>query len=120
MTTERIISAARAVAAGGTDATGPTTRLISTAEPLASVLARLELADEPRLLSILATPLADVARVKDMLRAIPSNTPRLVDTDDRRELHMTIEVRDGQDNWLGDVRFVWGARTGNQRVQRRR
>jgi hypothetical protein len=120
MTTERIISAARAVAAGGTDATGPATRLISTAEPLASVLARLELADEPRLLSILATPLADVARVKDMLRAIPSNTPRFVDTDGRRELHMTIEVRDGQDNWLGDVRFVWGARTGNQRVQRRR
>ena len=84
------------------------------------MLARLELADEPRLLSILATPLADVAGVKDMLRAIPSSTPRFVDTDDRRELHMTIEIRDGQDNWLGDVRFVWGVRTSNQRVQRRR
>jgi hypothetical protein len=109
MTIERIISAAREVAAGGTDATGPATRLISTAEPLASVLARLELAHEPRLLSIIATPLADVARVKDMLRAIPASAPRIVETDDRRELHMTVEVRDGEDNWLGDVQFVWCA-----------
>jgi hypothetical protein len=120
MNTERIISAARAVAAGGTDPTGPATRLISTAEPLASVLARLELADEPRLLSIIATPLADVARVNDMLRATPASAPRFVDTDDRRELHMTVEVRDRRDNWLGDVQFVWGAETGNQTVQRRR
>jgi hypothetical protein len=107
---DRIIAAARAVAAGGTDATGPATRLISTAEPLASVLARLELAGEPRLLSVTATPLADVARVTDMLRAIPASTPRFLDADDRRELHMTVEVRDGQDNWLGDVQFVWCAR----------
>jgi hypothetical protein len=106
---ERIIAAARAVAGGATDATGPATRLISTAEPLASVLARLELADEPRLLSVTATPLADVASVKDMLRAIPASTPRFLVTDDRRELHMTVEVRDGEDNWLGDVQFVWSA-----------
>jgi len=106
---ERIIAAARAVAAGGTDATGPATRLISTAEPLASVLARLELADEPRLLSVTGTLLADVASVDDMLRALPASTPWFVDTDDRRELHMTVEVRDGQDNWLGDVQFVWCA-----------
>jgi hypothetical protein len=107
---ERFILAARAVAAGGIDAIGPATRLISAAEALASVLARLELApDEPRLLSITATPLADVARVKDMLRAIPAGAPRFLDTGERRELHMTIEVRDGQDNWLGDVRFAWGA-----------
>ena len=109
MTTEPIISAARAVAGGGSDATGPATRLISTAEPLASVLARLELADEPRLLSIIATPLADVAGVKDVLRAIPASAPRFVDTGDRRELQMTVEVRDGEDNWLGDVQFVWCA-----------
>jgi hypothetical protein len=106
---EQIISAARALAAGGTDATGPATRLISTAEPLASVLARLELADEPLLLSVTATPLADVASVKDVLRAIPASTPRFLDTGERRELHMTIEIRDGQDNWLGDVQFAWGA-----------
>ncbi|MFI4992549.1 MAG: hypothetical protein ACHQCH_02895 [Solirubrobacterales bacterium] len=104
---ERIIAAARAVAAGGTDATGPATRLISTAEALASVLAQLDLAAPPRLLSVTATPLADVASVNDMLRAIPASTPRFVDTDDRRELHMTVEVRDGQDNWLGDVQFIW-------------
>jgi len=73
------------------------------------MLARLELADEPRLLSVTAMPLADVASVKDLLRALPASTPRYVDTDDRRELHMTIEVRDGGDNWLGDVQFVWGA-----------
>ena len=106
---ERIIAAARAVAAGATDATGPATRLISTAEPLASVLARLELADEPHLLSIIATPLADVACVKDVLQAIPASASRFVDTDDRRELHITVEVRDGEDNWLGDVQFVWCA-----------
>jgi len=106
---ERIISAARAVATRGTDATGPATRLISTAEALASVLARLELAGEPRLLSIIATPIVDVARVKNMLRALPASAPRFVDTDDRRELHMTVEVRDGQDTWLGDVQFVWCA-----------
>ena len=106
---ERIIAAARAVAAGGPEATGSATRLISTAEPLASVLARLELADEPRLLSVTATPLADVAGVKHMLRAIPASTPRFLDTDDRRELQMTVEVRDGEDNWLGDVQFVWSA-----------
>jgi hypothetical protein len=106
---EQIIAAARAVAARATDAAGPATRLISTSEPLASVLARLELADEPRLLSIIATPLADVAQVKDMLRAIPASAPRFVDTDDRRELHVTVEVRDGEDNWLGDVQFVWSA-----------
>jgi hypothetical protein len=105
---EQIVAAARAVAAGGTDATGPATRLISTAEALASVVARLELADEPRLLSVTATPLADVARVKDVLRAIPASTPRFLDTGDRRELHVTVEVRDGEDNWLGDVQFVWG------------
>ena len=105
---EQIIAAARAVAAGGTDATGPATRLISTAEALASVLARLELAHEPRLLSVTATPLADVASVKDMLRAIPASAPRFVDADDRRELHVTVEVRGGEDNWLGDVQFVWG------------
>ena len=73
------------------------------------MLARLELADEPRLLSLTATPLAEIAGVKDMLRAIPADPPRLLDTDERRELHMTIEVRDGQDNWLGDVQFVWSA-----------
>ena len=106
---DRIIAAARAVAAGGTDATGPATRLISTAEALASVLARLELADDPRLLSVTAIPLADVASIKDLLRALPAGTPRFVDTDDRRELHMTVEVRDGEDNWLGDVQFVWCA-----------
>jgi hypothetical protein len=106
---ERIIAAARAVANGGTDATGPATRLISTAEALASVIARLELADEARLLSVTAMPLADVARVKDMLRATPAGAPRFVYTDDRRELHMTVEVRDGEDNWLGDVQFVWCA-----------
>jgi hypothetical protein len=106
---DQIVAAARAVAGGGTDATGPATRLISTAEALASVLARLELADEPRLLSVTATPLADVARVEDMLRAIPASAPRFLDTDDRRELHMTVEVRDGRDNWLGDVQFVWSA-----------
>ena len=106
---ERIIAAALAVATSGTDATGPATRLISTAEALASVLARLELADEPRLLSVTAMPLADVASVKDMLRALPASTPRFVDTDDRRELHVTVEVRDGEDNWLGDVHFVWCA-----------
>lgn len=106
---ERIIAAARAVATGGTDATGPATRLISTAEALASVLARLELADEPRLLSVTATPLVDVASVRAMLRALPASTPRFVDTDDRRELHMTVEVRDAEDNWLGDVQFVWSA-----------
>jgi hypothetical protein len=44
-----------------------------------------------------------------MLRAIPASAPRIVDTDDRRELHMTVEVRDGADNWLGDVQFVWCA-----------
>ena len=106
---ERLIAAARAVAAGGTDAIEPATRLISAAEALASVLARLELADEPRLLSVTATPLADIAGVEDMLRAIPASTPRFLDTDDRRELHITVEVRDGQDNWLGDVQFVWSA-----------
>jgi hypothetical protein len=106
---ERLIAAARAVAAGGTDAIEPATRLISAAEALASVLARLELADEPRLLSVTATPLADVARVTDMLRAIPASATRFLDTGERRELHMTIEVRDGQDNWLGDVQFAWGA-----------
>jgi len=106
---ERIIAAARAVAAGGPEATGSATRLISAAEALASVLARLELADEPRLLSVTATPLADVAGVEDMLRAIPASTPRFLDTDDRRELHITVEVRDGQDNWPGDVQFVWSA-----------
>jgi hypothetical protein len=105
---ERIIAAARAVATGGSDGTGPATRLISTAEALASVLARLELADEPRLLSVTAIPLADVAS-KDLLRALPASTPRFVDTDDRRELHMTVEVRDGEENWLGDVQFVWDA-----------
>jgi hypothetical protein len=104
---ERIIAAARAVATGGTDAIGPATRLISTAETLASVLARVELADEPRLLSVTALPLADVASVKGMLRALPASTPRFVDTDDRRELRVTVEVRDGDDNWLGDVEFVW-------------
>src|SRR6516225_8535967 len=97
---EQIIAAARAVAAGGTDATGPATRLISTAEPLASVLARLELADEPRLLSVTATPLADVAGVKHMLRAIPASTPRFLDTDDRREL--------GGFNWCSQ-RSTWEA-----------
>ena len=105
---ERLIAAARAVAAGGTDAIEPATRLISAAEALASLLARLELADEPRLLSVTATPLADVARV-NMLRAIPASAPPFLDTGERRELHMTIEVRDGQDNWLGDVQFAWGA-----------
>ena len=104
---ERIIAAALAVATSSTDATGPATRLISTAEALASVLARLELAVEPRLLSVTAMPLADVASVKGMLRARPASTPRFVDTDDRRELHVTVEVRDGEDNWLGDVQFVW-------------
>ena len=104
---DQIVAAARAVAAGGTDATGPATPLISTAEALASVLARLELADEPRLLSLTATPLADAARVKDMLRAIPTGPPRFLETDERRELHMTVEVRDSEDNWLGDVQFVW-------------
>jgi hypothetical protein len=106
---ERIIAAARAVATGGTDATGPATRLISTAEALASVLAQLDLAAAPRLLSVTATPITDVASVKDMLRALPASAPRFVDTDDRRELHMTVEVRDGEDNWLGDVQFVWSA-----------
>ena len=106
---ERLIAAARAGAAGGTDVIEPATRLISAAEALASVLARLELADEPRLLSVTATPLADIAGVEDMLRAIPASTPRFLDTDDRRELHITVEVRDGQDNWLGDVQFVWSA-----------
>jgi hypothetical protein len=106
---ERIIAAARAVAAGGADAAGPATRLISTAEALALVPARLELADEPRLLSVTATPLADVARVKDMLRAIPASAPWFLDTDDRRELHTTVEVRDGEGNWLGDIQFVWSA-----------
>jgi hypothetical protein len=105
---ERLIAAARAGAAGGTDVIEPATRLISAAEALALVLARLELADEPRLLSVTATPLADVARVKDMLRAIPASAPRFLDTEGRRELHMTIELRDGQDNWLGDVQFAWG------------
>jgi hypothetical protein len=106
---ERIISAARAVATRGTDATGPATRLISVAEALASVLAQLDLAAAPRLLSVTATPLADVASVDDMLRALPASAPRFVDTDDRRELHMTVEVRDGEGAWLGDVQFVWSA-----------
>jgi hypothetical protein len=106
---ERIIATARAVATGGTDATAWATRLISTAEALASMLARFELADEPRLLSVTAMPLADVASVQGLLQALPAGTPRYVDTDDRRELHMTIEVRDGGDNWLGDVEFVWCA-----------
>jgi hypothetical protein len=106
---ERMIAAARAGATGATDATGPATRLISAAEALASMLARLELADEPRLLSVTAMPLADVASVKDILRGLLASAPRYIDTDDRRELHMTIEVRDGGDNWLGDVQFVWCA-----------
>jgi len=106
---KRIIAAARAVVDGGSDATGPATRLISAAEALALVLARLELTGEPRLVSLTATPLADVARVKDMLRAIPADPPQFLDTDERRELHMTVEVRDGEDNWLGDVQFVWSA-----------
>jgi hypothetical protein len=106
---ERILAAARAGATGDTDATGRATRLISTAEALASMLARLELADEPRLLSVTAMPLADVDSVKDLLRALPASSPRYLDTDDRRELHMTIEIRDGGDNWLGDVQFIWCA-----------
>jgi hypothetical protein len=106
---QRLIAAARAVGKGGTDAIEPATRLIFAAETLASVLARLELADEPRLLSVTATPLADVARVKDILRAIPASAPQFLETGERRELHMTVEVRDGQDNWLGDVQFAWGA-----------
>ena len=87
----RLIAAARAVAAGGTDAIEPATRLISAAEALVSVIARVELGDEPRLLSVTATPLADVARVKDMLRAIPASAPPFLDTGERRELRMTIE-----------------------------
>ena len=123
MTTQRIISAARPVAPGGTDAAGPATRLISRAEPLASVLARLELADEPgvpaivattladepHLPSISATALADVARVNDAVQAIPAKTPRFPDTADRRELHTTVEVRDRQGHRLGDMQFVRGA-----------
>jgi hypothetical protein len=106
---ERIIAAARTVAAGRIEGAGPATRLISAAEALASVLPQLELADEPRLLSVTAVPFADVASVTGILRALPASTPRVVDTDDRLELHMTIGVRDGEDNWFGDVQFVWRA-----------
>jgi len=56
---------------------------------------------------VTAMPLEDVASVKGMLRALPASTPRVVNTDDRRELHVAVEVRDGEDNWLGDVEFVW-------------
>jgi hypothetical protein len=38
------------------------------------VLPQLELADEPRLLSVTAVPFADVASVKGILRALPAST----------------------------------------------
>jgi hypothetical protein len=113
---ERVIAAARA-ADGGADATGPAKRLISTAEALASVLAWLELADEPRLQS---RSLSDVARVNDVRRAIPARTPRFLDTDDRRELHMTVEVRDRKTTGSATSSSGGGRATGNQTVQRRR
>jgi hypothetical protein len=73
------------------------------------VLARLERADEPRLPSVSPPPLADGPRVNDALRATPAKTPRFLDTADRPEPHMTLEVRDRQHNWLRDVQFVRGA-----------
>ena len=104
---EHITAVARTAATGGAEATAPATRLISTAEALALVLARIELADEPRLLSVIAMPLADVARVNDTLQALPASGPSFLYTGGLRALHMTIEVRDGKNNWLGDVQFAW-------------
>jgi hypothetical protein len=103
-----IIAAAKATAEAQLDGAEKLARLLTAAETLGAVLARLALGSEPKLLTVIVTALVDVIRPDDALSAAPAGDPFLARTDNRSELHTPIEIRGGDGRWLAEVELVWG------------
>ena len=104
---EEVIAAAKATAEAELDGAQKVTRLVAAAETLGAVLAHVALGARPQLLTVMVTALVDVIGSGDTLSATPVAEPFLARTDDRRELHTAIEIRDGDDRWLAEVELVW-------------
>jgi hypothetical protein len=104
---ERIVQAARAVAQSDVASTAGVARLVDSAATLGAVVARMKLGEQPRLLTVNVTALADLHREDDSLTASLTGEPQRSDSDGRRELHTAVEVRSGEGVWLGDVTLVW-------------
>jgi hypothetical protein len=104
---ERIVHAARAVAQSDVASTAGVARLVDSAATLGAVVARMKLGEQPRLLTVNVTALADLHREDDSLTASLTGEPQRSDSEGRRELHTAVEVRSGEGVWLGDVTLVW-------------
>jgi hypothetical protein len=102
-----IIAAAKATAEAPLEGAEKVTRLVTAAETLGAVLARIALGAKPRLLTVIVTALVDVIRPDDALAASPAADPFLARTDNRSEVHTAIEIRDGDGRWLAEVELVW-------------
>jgi hypothetical protein len=104
---EQVIAAAKATAETHVHGAQKVARLLTAAESLGAVLARLALGGKPELLAVMFTAVVDVIRHDDALSAAPAADPFVARIDNRSELHTTIEIRDGDGRWLADVELVW-------------
>jgi hypothetical protein len=101
------IAAAKATAEAQLECAEKVTRLVTAAETLGAVLARLALGSKPQLLTVTVTALVDVIRPDDALSAAPAGDPFLARTDNRSELHTAIEIRGDDGRWLAEVELIW-------------
>lgn len=88
--------------------------LVDVAEVLAGTLARVTLGRPPSLAGVTATLLADRGPSDGALRARPSSPPRFRGRGPTRELETRIELVDADDRLVGDVQFVWTARSAEE------
>jgi hypothetical protein len=83
--------------------------LVEVAEVLARMLALTMFRDRPVLTTVTATLNHDRPNVGGLLSARPAMAPAFIGELATRELDTRIEVLDGEDRLVGDVRFVWVA-----------
>jgi len=81
--------------------------LVELAEPLAVIIARTSVGGEARLLSVRVAGPAKELDGTGMLRAAPSVSPELRGAEGHQELHVAIEARNGANELVGDVMFVY-------------
>jgi hypothetical protein len=93
--------------------------LVAVAEPLGLVMAKLSLGGDPPLLSVRVTGPAEDVDGTGILRAAASVSPELRGAEGRQELYVAIEARNGADELVGDILFVYGADTGTERASLR-
>jgi len=106
---QEIVAAAHAQSSEDSSVGEDLQTIVEVAEVLAKMLALTMFRDRPVLRTVTATLNPDRSHMGGLLSARPAMAPAFIGELATRELDTRIEVLDGEDRLVGDVRFVWTA-----------